>query len=241
MINCLVIDDEPAAIEVLEHFIKQTPQLNLTATTNNPVEGLAIFQQQPVDLIFLDVHMPELSGIDFIKAINGKCKVILTTAYSEYALEGFELDVIDYLLKPIPFSRFLKAVQKVMQILAVKNSPVNESNTQHDFILIKTETKGKFIKIDTADIDYIEGMGNYVAIFCNGKKTVSLINMKDLEGKLPKEKFIRVHKSFIVAVDKITSIEGNSLLLKNNPKAEILIGNAYRALFLEKMKTRLIG
>src|SRR5882757_7668719 len=104
MINCLIIDDEAAAIEVLEHFVKQVPQLNLVASTANPVEGLSIVQERSVDLVFLDVHMPQISGIDFIKAVNGKCKIILTTAYSEYALEGFELDVIDYLLKPIPFS-----------------------------------------------------------------------------------------------------------------------------------------
>jgi len=239
MINCLIIDDEIAAIEVLEHFIQQTPQLHLVASTDNPVEGLSIVQKETVDLVFLDVQMPQLSGIDFIKAINGKCKIILTTAYREYAIEGYELDVVDYLLKPIPFARFMKAVQKATESLPAKNT-ASKAAEQNDFILVKTETKGKFLKIDTADIDYIEGMGNYVAIFCSGKKIVSFINMKDLEEKLSADKFMRVHKSFIVAIDKIVSIEGNSLLLKNNPKAEILIGNAYRASFLEKMKTRLI-
>lgn len=241
MINCLVIDDEFAAAEVLEHFIKQVPELHLVASVNNPMEGLALVRDQKIDLVFLDVHMPELSGIDFIKAINGKCKVILTTAYSEYALEGFDLDVIDYLLKPIPFSRFIKAVQKAIIVLEpAKPVKTDAAAEQHDFILVKTETKGKFLKIDTADIDYIEGMGNYVALFCNGKKILSLLNMKDLEDKLPADRFIRVHKSFIVAIEKIVSIEGNSLVLKNNPKASILIGNSYRAGFLEKMKTRLI-
>lgn len=239
MLNCLIIDDEIAAIEVLEHFIEKTPQLNLIASTDNPVEGLSIVQREAIDLVFLDVQMPELSGIDFIKAINGKCKVILTTAYREYALEGYELDVIDYLMKPIPFSRFLKAVQKAVEMIPAKNI-VKKPADQYDFILVKTETKGKFLKIDTADIDYIEGMDNYVAIFCGGKRTVAFINMKDLEEKLLKDKFMRVHKSFIVAIDRIVSIEGNSLLLKNNVQAGILIGNAYRPAFLEKMKSRLI-
>lgn len=239
MINCIIIDDEIAAIEVLEHFIGQTPQLNLVGSTDNPVEGLSMVQKESIALVFLDVQMPQLSGIDFIKAVNGKCKVILTTAYKEYALEGYELDVIDYLVKPVPFARFMKAVQKATEILSAKNNSAGATGL-HDFILVKTETKGKFLKIDTADIDYIEGMGNYVAIFCNGKKIVSFINMKDLEEKLSADKFIRVHKSFIVAIDKIIAIEGNSLLLKNNSKAEILIGNAYRPAFLEKMKTRLI-
>lgn len=239
MINCLIIDDEIAAIEVLEHFIAQTPQLNLIASTDNPVEGLNIVQKEMIDLVFLDVQMPQLSGIDFIKAVNGKCKVILTTAYKEYALEGYELDVIDYLMKPVPFARFMKAVQKATEVLSAKNTGV-KADEQHDFILVKTETKGKFLKINTADIDYIEGMGNYVAIFCSEKKIVSFINMKDLEEKLSTNKFMRVHKSFIVAIDKIIFIEGNSLLLKNNPKAAILIGNAYRSAFLEKMKTKLI-
>jgi two-component system, LytTR family, response regulator len=121
-----------------------------------------------------------------------------------------------------------------------EKNTITKPADQYDFILVKTETKGKFLKIDTADIDYIEGMDNYVAIFCRGKKTVAFINMKDLEEKLPKDKFMRVHKSFIVAIDKIVSIEGNSLLLKNNVQAGILIGNAYRTAFLEKMKSRLI-
>jgi len=240
MINCLVIDDEPAAAEVLEHFIRQVPELHLVTTVNNPIEGLSLVRSQDIGLVFLDIHMPELSGIDFIKAINGKCKVILTTAYNQYALEGFDLDVIDYLLKPIPFSRFVKATQKAIAVLEPHKQEKAAATEQNDFILVKTETKGKFLKIDTADIVYIEGMGNYVALYCNGKKILSLLNMKDLEEKLSPEKFMRVHKSFIVAIDKITSIEGNSLSLKNNPKASILIGNAYRAAFLEKMKTRLI-
>jgi len=240
MINCLIVDDEAAAIEVLEHFIKQVPELNLVASTSNPIEGLALVRAHAIDIVFLDVHMPEISGIDFIKAINGKSKVILTTAYSEYALEGFDLDVIDYLLKPIPFSRFMKAVQKAAEMVNAKQVPSIKQNAEDAFILVKTETKGKFLKIDTADIDYIEGMGNYVALFCNGKKILSLLNMKDLESKLPADKFIRVHKSFIVALEKIVSIEGNSILLKNNPGATILIGNAYRGSFLEKLKSRLI-
>lgn len=240
MINCIIVDDEIAAIEVLEHFIKQMPRLKLIGSTGNPIEGISLVQNNPVDLVFLDVHMPQLSGIDFIKAINGKSKVILTTAYSEYAFEGFELDIIDYLLKPIRFARFIKAVQKATDILSSNKSNSNPQKEEDNFILVKTESKGKFLKIDTVDIDYVEGMGNYVAISCNGKKILSLINMKDLVEKLSPDKFIRVHKSFIVAINKIAAIEGNSIILKNNSKDNILIGNAYRESFLERMKTRLI-
>src|SRR5215213_666099 len=237
MINCLVVDDEQHAIDILLHYIAQTPMLNVVAATTNPIEALQVVATQKVGLVFLDIHMPELSGIDFVKAINGRAKVILTTAYSEFALEGYELDVVDYLLKPIRLPRFLTAVQKAMKVTGEGDS--NSGGEEDDYIFVKTESKGKLLKINLEDIDYIEGMKNYVAIYRAGQKTLVYTSMKDLEEKLPQKQFIRVHKSFIIPIAKITGIEGNLLRMKN-VTAEILIGENYKADLMEIIKNKMI-
>lgn len=239
MITCLVVDDEQHAIDILKHYIEQTPFLRLAAATTNPIEALQLAKEQAVELIFLDIQMPELSGIDFIKAIHGKAKVILTTAYSEFALESYELDVVDYLLKPIRFPRFLQAVQKVAK---ESSDPVKEdydTAAEDDYIFVKTESKGKLLKINLADIDYIEGMKNYVAIHCPEKKTLVYTSMKELEERLPHKSFLRVHKSFIIPVAKITGIEGNLVRLKG-VKDEILIGESYKADLMEIIRGKMI-
>lgn len=238
MTNCIIVDDEQHAIDILVHYVSQVPHLNLIGTTTNPMEALKIVAGQKIDLVFLDVQMPELSGIDFIKAINGKSKVILTTAYSEFALEGYELDVVDYLLKPIRFARFLQAVQKAISVTE-STTPTSQSSDEDDYIFVKTESKGKFLKINLSDIDYVEGMKNYVAIHCGGKKTLVLTSMKELEERLPKHQFLRVHKSFIIAVNRITGIEGNRVLLKS-VTAEILIGDSYKPELMELVKNKMI-
>src|SRR6059058_1285591 len=194
MINCIIVDDEQHAIDILTHYVGQTPYLNLVGTSTNPIEALQLVATQHVELIFLDIQMPELSGIDFVKAIHGKAKVILTTAYSEFALEGYELDVADYLLKPIRLPRFLTAVQKVVKSVNEKTNEPAKEETEDDYLFVKTESKGKLLKINLCDIDYIEGMKNYVAIYRGGQKTLVYTNMKDLEGHLPRKEFIRIHK-----------------------------------------------
>lgn len=240
MINCIIVDDEQHAIDILVHYVKQTPHLNLVATTTNPIEALQIVATQKVDLIFLDIQMPELSGMDLIKAINGKSKVILTTAYSEFALESYELDVVDYLLKPVRLPRFLQAVQRVVRELEEhQDEKYNIAEEEDDYIFVKTESKGKLLKINLDEIDYIEGMKNYVAIYCAGKKTLVYTSMKDLEERLPKKQFIRVHKSFIIPIAKITGIEGNLLRLKN-VSAEILIGDNYKSDLMEIIRNKMI-
>ncbi len=239
MINCLVVDDEQHAIDIIVHYIKQIPFLNLVDTALNPIEGLQIVGSKQIDLIFLDIQMPEISGIDFIKAINGKCRVILTTAYSEFAVEGFNLDVIDYLMKPISMPRFLAATQKALKLI---NPPVTDhenDDVEDDYIFVKTESKGKMLKINLADIDYVEGMKNYVGIFCGTTKTLVYATMKDMEERLPQKQFYRVHKSFIVAISKITGIEGNRVLIKN-VNAEILLGESYKPAFMEMIKSKLV-
>jgi DNA-binding LytR/AlgR family response regulator len=173
MINCIIVDDEQHAIDILVHYVKQTPHLNLVASFTNPIEALQLLGQQKIDLAFLDIQMPELSGIDLIKAIQGKTKVILTTAYSEFALEGYELYVVDYLMKPIRLPRFLAAVQKAVEQINAGNETQQEK-AEDDYIFVKTESKGKLLKINLADIDYIESMKNYMAIYRGGQKTLCI-------------------------------------------------------------------
>lgn len=238
MINCVIVDDEQHAIDVLLHYIGQTPFLRLAGATTRPVEALEWINQGKADLVFLDIHMPEISGIEFAKVINGKCKVIFTTAYSEFALLGYEMEVVDYLMKPIPFPRFMQSVQRVLY--SKKNALVPDTeNFEDDYIFVKTETKGKMLKVNLVDIEHIEGMKNYVAIYHNGIKTIALLNMRDLEERLPAKYFMRIHKSFIVAINKITAIEGNTVLLGKN-KAQVQLGETYKAEFMKVMKEKLM-
>jgi two-component system, LytTR family, response regulator len=239
MINCIIVDDEQHAIDILTHYVGQTPFLNLVGSSTNPIEALQLVTAQKVELVFLDIQMPELSGIDFIKAINGKAKVILTTAYSEFALESYELDVVDYLLKPVRLPRFLLAVQKAVKELGEPATQQEEAHVEDDYIFVKTESKGKFLKINLDEIDYIEGMKNYVAIYCGSKKTMVYTSMKDLEERLPQKEFIRVHKSFIIPIAKITGIEGNMVRLKN-VNTEVLIGENYKADLMEIIRNKMI-
>ena len=240
MINCIIVDDEQHAIDILTHYVGQTPFLNLVGTSTNPIEALQTVTKQQVDLVFLDVQMPELSGIDFIKAINGKAKVILTTAYSEFALESYELDVVDYLLKPIRLPRFLQAVQKAVKDIGEPESTMHEEGgVDDDYIFVKTESKGKFLKINLDEIDYIEGMKNYVAVYCGTKKTMVYTSMKDLEERLPQKRFIRVHKSFIIPIGKISGIEGNMVRLKD-VTTEILIGENYKPQLMDIIRNKMI-
>lgn len=239
MIRCLVVDDEQHAIDIITHYISQTSYLELVSSTTNPVAALQTVVTENIDLVFLDVQMPELSGIDFVKAINGKAKVILTTAYSEFAIEGFELDVVDYLLKPIRFARFLTAVQKAVKDTTEKISDT-EASANEDYIFVKTESKGKLLKINLADIEYIEGMKNYVAIYRGGQKTLVYTNLKDLVNHLPARQFVRVHKSFIIPINRITGIEGNHILLKN-VSADILIGENYKADLMDIIRNKMIS
>lgn len=240
MINCIIVDDEQHAIDILVHYVNQIPHLHLSGTSANPIEALQTVASQKIDLVFLDIQMPELSGMDFIKAINGKAKIILTTAYSEFALESYDLDVVDYLLKPIRLPRFLQAVQKaVKEIEEASDEKSTITDTEDDYVFVKTESKGKLLKINLDEIDYIEGMKNYVAIYCGGKKTLVYTSMKDLEERLPKKQFIRVHKSFIIPIPKITGIEGNLLRLKN-VTAEILIGENYKSDLMDIIRNKMI-
>ena len=240
MIKCFIVDDEPHAIDVLKHYILQVPFLKLEGSATNPLEGLQGVVAKEVDLLFLDIQMPELTGLDFIAAMQKETKVILTTAYSEYALQGYELDIVDYLLKPIRFPRFLTAVQKVARLL--HDQRTGSGQLQRDgngYLFVKTETKGKLTKIDVVDIEYIEAANNYIAVHTGGKKVLVNTTMKEIEERLSPSQFIRVHKSFIVPIAKIAGVEGNRVLLKTI-KAVILNGERYKTDLLTINRNKLL-
>jgi len=234
MIRCLVVDDKPLAIDVLKHYISKVPSLTLSFSTVNPLEALNKVIEGEVDLVFLDIQMPELNGLQFMKIVKGKCLVILTTAYAEYALEGFENDAVDYLLKPVSFERFFKAVEKAKLMLngmTEKTKPdvamlSNEKEVSHIFV----KTTFKLVRVNVADILYVEGLQNYVVIYTAVEKIISLQTMKKTEEQLPNNQFIRIHKSFIVAINKINSIERLRVSIGDRT---IAIGEVYREAFYQ--------
>ena len=239
MIRCLVVDDEPLALDILVDYIDKVPFLELIKSTTSAFEALSIVQQDQVDLVFLDVQMPELTGIQFLKILNGKCKVILTTAYSQYALDGYELDICDYLLKPIAFDRFYKAVSKVQSQIQAQLPQVVASVTEKvvsqspDFIFVKTEHRIQKIYIN--DILYIEGLKDYISIFTPVERIITLQPMKKMEEVLPSGRFVRVHKSYIVSIDKIESIERSRIQIADKI---IPIGDTYRDGFFKLIEDK---
>lgn len=238
MIKCIVIDDEQPAIDIMKHYISKTPELDLVGTYNNPLVGMKEIKKSNVALVFLDIQMEEMTGLEVMNIINGNVKVILCTAYPQFALEGFDLDAVDYLLKPISFDRFSKAVRKVLATIQ-DNSVVNNMEPLYeDHIFVKTEQKGKLIKIYFKDIDYIEAMGNYIAFHQGKNKIIAYSTMKDLEDILPLHIFMRVHKSYIIALPKITMIENGFVVLDGGHK--ISIGSNYKEVFMSKMKFRML-
>lgn len=215
MMTCLAIDDEPLALDLLEDNIKRIPFLKLVKKCTNALEANAFLNDQPVDLIFLDIQMPGLTGIQFLQGLSkAPPLVIFITAYEKYALEGYSLDVIDYLLKPVPFERFLKAVNKAHDKFQSRKAPATPSPVA-DYMFVNSEYN--LVRIDFADIGYIEGLKDYVKIFLLSaqRPIITRMSMKSLEATLPGDQFVRVHKSFIVALGKITSIrKGRISVLK---------------------------
>lgn len=240
MITCFLVDDEQSAIDILRTFIDKTPFLTLVGSSTNPLEALSILQSQPVDLMFLDIHMPQLSGLDLMRLMPSKTRVILTTAYSEFAVEGFELNVLDYLLKPIAFERFLKAAQKALNTVIEPAARWQSEEKPDTYIFVKTESKGKMTKVDFDEIMFVEGMKNYVSINTSTERIITLLNIKDLEDRLPGKHFMRVHKSYIVSLDKIRALDGNQILLKGM-KAYVPLGETYRPAFFEALQEKVMG
>ena len=229
-LTCLIVDDEELARTLLENYVNRLPYLNLVGKCSNPIEALQLLQHQSVDLIFLDIQMPEMIGTDFLKTFSHKPMVVFTTAYAEYALEGYELNVVDYLLKPFPFERFLKAVNKASDLGKFKNRassestiPPKDSTSEKNYILVKSEHKIHRISYD--DIQYIQSMREYVAYYTPSGRILSLGSLKKLETDLPKELFLRIHKSYIISKVKVSTLEGNMVHIG---KEKIPIGASYR-------------
>ena len=235
-IRCLVVDDEELARTLLETFIGRVPGLVIEALCANPLEAMTALRQRPVDLLFLDIQMPELTGIEFLRTLQHKPVVIFTTAYSDYALEGYSLDVTDYLLKPFSFERFLQAVNKATSVLQARAladrepAPVSAPPPEKDHVLVKADHK--IHRIRFGDILYIQGMREYVAFHTVSGRILSLNSLKNLEEELPSDRFIRIHKSYIVAIDKIATLEGNTLHVG---KEKLPVGASYREALVGKV------
>jgi DNA-binding LytR/AlgR family response regulator len=210
-IKCIIADDEPFAQKGLEEYIREVEFLELVAVCDNAMEAYPLIKKDKAELIFLDIEMPELSGIDFLKSLKHIPAVIFTTAYPEYALQGYDLDVIDYLVKPISFHRFLKAVNKAKHFLADKFKNPAQAAEENDYFFLKVNYQVE--KIFYKDILFIEALQNYVAIHFTGKKIISYMTISGMEKKLPLNLFMRIHKSYIVALDKINMITGNKLII----------------------------
>jgi DNA-binding LytR/AlgR family response regulator len=210
-LNCLIVDDEPLARKGMEEYVKEAPFLELVGASENALKASAVLKDVPVDLMLLDIQMPKLSGIDFLKTLKNPPLIIFTTAYPQYALESYELDVIDYLVKPIPFERFLKAAQKAFDYYTLKQK--KETSASATFFFIKCDHK--YEKINYADVLYVEAMQNYCILHVPGRKLISYITLSGLQEQLPPNQFLKVHKSFIVAVQQITAIEDGQLVIGN--------------------------
>lgn len=239
-INCIAVDDEPPALAQMEDYIKRVPFLNLLKTFDNGLETLDFLKNNEVDLVFLDIQMEGFTGIQLLNTLKKKPSVIFTTAYDRYAIQAFDLDVSDYLLKPISFERFIKAVEKVYDGInsQKKVTPVvtvNEAHTHEEktFMFVKTEYRMQ--RVDFKEILYVEGLKEYLIVKTITGRVITLQNFKTMEEALPESNFIRVHKSYIVALDKIEYIERNRIKIADQL---IPIGDTYRKIFFEKLDQR---
>ncbi len=226
-LKCLVVDDEPLARKGLSEYIDEIDFLFLVAQCENSTRAAQVISQEKVDLIFLDIHMPDMSGIDFLKTLKDPPSIIFTTAFPEYALQGYALDVIDYLLKPIRYVRFLKASQKALSFHELKNRSSGQCKLEPDYFFIKCNSKHE--KVFYADVQYVEALQNYAVIHTIDKKLITYITLTSLEHQLPKDQFMKVHKSFLVSIPGIIGIEGNEIIMKTfripisrNLKEEVL-------------------
>jgi two-component system, LytTR family, response regulator len=217
-LKCLIVEDEPLARNLLTEYVKKIPYLHLIDACSDPLTALEVLRKNEIDVLFLDIQMPEITGITLLKTLQKKPYVVLTTAYSEYAIESYELDVVDYLLKPVTFDRFLKAVDKVNQRISVPKQPATANAATKEelspFVFVKDGTK--LVKIRWDDILYVEGLKDYVTIHTKTQKVVTLQRLKTLETQLPADRFIRIHHSYIISLNAIDTIH----------KGEVQIGNA---------------
>ncbi|MCC8088017.1 MAG: LytTR family DNA-binding domain-containing protein [Rikenellaceae bacterium] len=234
--KCIAVDDEPLALSIIEGFCNKIGYLELTGKCPNAIEAAELIKEQEVDLIFLDINMPHLTGIDLVKMSPSLPMVIFTTAYADYALTGYDLDIVDYLLKPFSFDRFFKAVSKAKELYDLKNLPKSykfllpqpTADGGADYLMIRVEYST--VRLNIADILYVEGLKDYVKIATLSKNYVTKSSMKNVEEKLPSGRFIRIHKSFIVNLDKVEAFENNHILIGGG---KLPLGSNYRDIFME--------
>lgn len=229
-LKCVIVEDEPLARNLMVDYVSKVPYLTLIEACPNPLKALEVLRQQPVDLLFLDIQMPEITGINFLKSLQKKPLVILTTAYSEYAIESYELDVVDYLLKPITFDRFLKAVDRANQRVSQPQvaSPAKSNEQPAPFVFVKDGTK--LVKVMWDDILYVEGLKDYVTIHTRTQKVITLQRLKTLETQLPADRFVRIHHSYIIAIKAIDAVHKGDVQIGN---AMIPISDSYKKAFRE--------
>ncbi len=230
-IRCIAIDDELLALDLMEDYIRKVPFLEFVQTFNNVLDALPLVENEQVDLVFLDIQMPQLNGIQFMKLIQGKARTILTTAYPQYALDSYDHDVVDYLLKPIAFDRFYKACRKALSILQPQQSaliPEKPASEAPAFIFVKTDSR--MVKVMLAELRFVEGLKDYIAIHTTTEKIITLQHMKKMEEILPQPRFARVHKSYLVSLEKIDAIERNRLFIGQDV---IPVGDTYREGFFQ--------
>jgi DNA-binding LytR/AlgR family response regulator len=235
MIKTIIVDDEPLALDVLEALISNLPNLELVARCENAFEANAILQNEKIDLMFLDIQMPQINGIDFLKTLAHPPHVVFTTAYPEFAVEGFELNAVDYLLKPISMDRLLKSVNKVAEKVGIKQTESFEGG--EGFFFVKADKK--LVKINFSDIVYVEGLKDYVIIKTENTRVITLQTMKSLEEKLPITQFKRIHRSFIVNMEKIQALDGNVVeVIEKGQIKHLPIGKNYRDELLDMINNR---
>ena len=236
--NAIIVDDEPLAQDVLETFVGQVPQVTLVGKASNAVEANTLLQEREVDLMFLDVQMPLLNGIDFLKSLDRPPLVILTTAYSEFAVDAFNLNVVDYLMKPIALDRFMRAVNKAAALHGGgAEAGASVAEAEEDYMFVKADKK--LVKVEFKDIVYVDGLKDYVIIRNDQGRVITLQTMKSLEAKLPASLFRRVHRSYIVNMEKVEAVEGNSLEVTQDGKTKLIaIGKNYREGVLEQVNRK---
>ena len=228
LIRCVIVDDEPAAIRLLEKYVAKVSFLHLENTFTKPLEALAYIEKNTIDLVFLDVQMPEITGIQLSKIMTKNTKVIFTTAYSEFALESYNVSAIDYLLKPIEFERFYKAVSKLYENTTNSHQETQQHQKEAPFFFFKTDGKNKFVKVFLNDILFVEGLKNYVSVQLQDEQIITYNTLKNLRENLPETQFIQIHNSFIISLKHIDKIDNDSVWIGNR---QLPIGNTYRKAF----------
>jgi len=230
MIRCIAIDDEPLALQQMAGYIEKTPFLELAGQFESALQAISWLKENQVELMFVDINMPDLSGMDFVKSMKNPPRVIFTTAYSEYAMEGFRIDAVDYLLKPIGFGDFLKGAEKALERIGNKEGLASKVESDEHFLFVKSEYK--ILRINLSDIKYIEGMREYVRIHIENQRPVmALMSMKKMEAFLPQQRFMRVHRSYIVNLDKVCTIERMRIVFE--PDVRIPVSEQYKEAFQE--------